>query len=352
MQVKPERLAGVLARPVLPGFFLVFGEEPLQRTESVDAIRAAVRAARVDERLVFDAAVGLDWAAVEAEAGSLSLFASKRLIEIHLGGRKPDKQGIATLKALTALQGEDVWLVTADALGREEQASEWYRAIEGRGVVVACRLLENQAFRDWLAARAQACGRRLAPAAVEVLALRAEGNLLAAAQEIDKLVLLVDTPTLDAEQVLAAVADSTRYDPFKLVDAALAGDTARTIRMIRGLRAEGQEPVLLSWLVNRELRLLSKLADAGRNLDAQFAAERVWQSRQPLLRRALQRLPPAALVTLLRDSLRVDMLIKGVAPGQPWDELESLYVALAGGPWLGELALKRAEGCPVRAGRR
>lgn len=342
MLVKPERLASVLARPAPPAFFLVWGEEPLQRMESVDAIRAAVRAAGVDERLVFDAAVGLDWAAIEAEAGSLSLFASKRLIEIHLGAKKPDKQGVATLKKLTALAGEDAWLVTADALGREEQASDWYRAIDGRGAVVACRLLEGQAFRDWLAARAQARGRRLAPEAVEVLALRAEGNLLAAAQEVDKLVLLVDTPTVEAEQVLAAVADSTRYDQFKLVDAALAGEAPRTIRMIRGLRAEGVEPVLLSWLVNRELRLLSKLAEAGRSLDAQFAAERVWQSRQPLLRRALQRLPADAIVRLLRDSLRVDRLVKGAAPGDPWDELESLYVALAGGPWLGELASRCA----------
>ncbi|MGE3774796.1 MAG: DNA polymerase III subunit delta, partial [Gammaproteobacteria bacterium] len=113
-------------------------------------------------------------------------------------------------------------------------------------------------------------------------------------------------------------------------------------RMIRGLRAEGVEPVLLSWLVNRELRLLSKLAEAGRSLDAQFAAERVWQSRQPLLRRALQRLPADAIVRLLRDSLRVDRLVKGAAPGDPWDELESLYVALAGGPWLGELASRCA----------
>ncbi|MGE3773968.1 MAG: DNA polymerase III subunit delta, partial [Gammaproteobacteria bacterium] len=248
MLVKPERLASVLARPAPPAFFLVWGEEPLQRMESVDAIRAAVRAAGVDERLVFDAAVGLDWAAIEAEAGSLSLFASKRLIEIHLGAKKPDKQGVATLKKLTALAGEDAWLVTADALGREEQASDWYRAIDGRGAVVACRLLEGQAFRDWLAARAQARGRRLAPEAVEVLALRAEGNLLAAAQEVDKLVLLVDTPTVEAEQALAAVADSTRYDQFKLVDAALAGEAPRTLLRIPRIPAEGVVPVLLSWL--------------------------------------------------------------------------------------------------------
>lgn len=342
MQLKPDRLAGALARPTPPACWLVYGDEPQQRTECVDAIRAAVRAGGVDERLVFDSAVGIDWAQVQAEAGSLSLFATKRLIEIHLGGKKPDKQGVATLKALAAQQGDDVYLVTADALGREEQNSDWYRAIDSRGAVVACRPLDAAAFRDWLAARARARGRELSAEALEVLALRAEGNLLAAAQEIDKLVLLVDSREVDAEQVLAAVADSSRYDVFKLVDAALAGDSARTIRMLRGLRAEGVEPVMVSWLVNRELRLLSRLAQAGRNLEAQFAAERVWQSRQPLLRRAVQRLSVAELATLLRDSVRVDLMVKGAASGQPWDELESLYIALAGGPWFGELAGRRA----------
>lgn len=342
MLVKPDRLAGLLTRPSPPSLYLIHGDEPLQRIESVDAVRAAARANGVDERLVFDSAVGIDWGRVQAEAGSLSLFASKRLIEIHLGGKKPDKAGIATLKALAAQQGEDLYLVTADALGRDEQNSDWYRAFDSRGAVVACRPLEAAAFRDWLKARAASRERELTAEAVDVLALRAEGNLLAAAQEIDKLVLLVDERQIGAEQVLAAVADSSRYDVFKLVDAALAGDPVRTVRMIRGLRAEGVEPVMMSWLVNRELRLLSKLAQAGRGIEATFAAERVWQSRQPLLRRALQRLPAAQLAALLRDSVRVDLMAKGAAQGQPWDELESLYIALAGGPWFGELAPRRA----------
>lgn len=342
MQVKPDRLEGLLARPALPAMFLVHGEEPLQRMECVDAVRRAVRAAGVDERLVFDSAVGIDWAHVQAEAGSLSLFATRRLIEINLGGKKPDKLGAAALKALAAQQGDDIFLVTAEALPRDELNSEWCRALDSRGAIVQCRALAPEEFRQWLQARAAARGRQLSPEAVEILALRAEGNLLAAAQEIDKLVLVVDDPEVSAEQVIAAVADSSRYDTFKLVDAAIAGDAPRTLRMIRGLRAEGSEPVMLSWLINRELRLLSRLSQAGRNLEAAFAAERVWQSRQSLLRRALQRLSAAELNALLRDSVRVDLMVKGAAVGLPWDELESLYIALAGGPWFGELAARRA----------
>lgn len=342
MQVKPERLAGVLARPAPPTFFFVWGEEPQQRVESVDAIRGAQRAGGVDERLVFDAVSGVDWSAIEIEAGSPSLFAAKRLIEIHLGARKPDRRAAGGLATLAGLSGTDVWLVTCEAaLSRDEQTSAWYRALDARGAVVPCRPLVGSAFENWLAARARARGRTLTPEASAVLALRAEGNLLAAAQEIDKLALLVETTSVTAEQALAAVADSSRYDPFKLVDAALAGEIPRTVRILRGLRSEGVEPVVLSWLVNRELRLLLRLSEARSNLAAQLRAERVWKSRESLLRQALERLPHAALVALLRDGLRVDMVVKGAASGLAWEELETIYLALAGGPWLGELARSR-----------
>ena len=156
MQVKPDRLAGLLARPDLPAMFFIHGEEPLQRTECVDAVRRAVRAAGVDERLVFDSAVGIDWAQVQAEAGSLSLFASRRLIEINLGGKKPDRHGAAALKALAAQQGDDVFIVTAEALSRDDLNSEWCRALDGRGASVQCRALDPADFRQWLQARAAA----------------------------------------------------------------------------------------------------------------------------------------------------------------------------------------------------
>jgi DNA polymerase-3 subunit delta len=347
MQARPERLPGLLARQPLPPIFLVFGEEPLQRIESVDALRAAARGAGLEERIVFDAAIGIEWPRVLAEAGSLSLFASRRLIEIHLGAKKPDRQAAAALVALAAQRGDDVFVVTAETLRGEDQGSEWFRALDARGVVVPCRALELSALRAWLAQRAAARGLELADDAVEVLALRAEGNLLAAAQEIDKLALIVDSPAVDAAQVLAAVADSSRYDPFKLVDAAVGGDSVRTLRILRGLRAEGSEPVMLGWAVNRELRLLARLAMNERGPDAGFAAERVRPFRQPLLRRALQRLTPAAINALLRDSVRVDLMLKGATQGQPWDALESLYLALAGGPWFGELAADQPRQTPA-----
>ena len=166
---------------------------------------------------------------------------------------------------------------------------------------------------------------------------RTEGNLLAAAQEIDLLALLVPQRDIGLEDALGAVGESARYDVYKVVDSALAGDAVRALRMLRGVRDEGADPIVIGWSAGRELRTLSRLSGA-RNLEAGFAAERVWQSRQPLLRRALQRLRGAQIDRLLRESVRIDLLAKGVGTGDAWEELESLLVAVAGGPWLGALA--------------
>ena len=43
MQIKPEQLAAHLGNQLLP-LYVISGEEPLQREESIDAIRAAAPA--------------------------------------------------------------------------------------------------------------------------------------------------------------------------------------------------------------------------------------------------------------------------------------------------------------------
>jgi DNA polymerase-3 subunit delta len=204
-------------------------------------------------------------------------------------------------------------------------------------MVVACKLPEGAEFRLWLQARCLARGKTLEPEVADLLAARTEGNLLAAAQEIDLLMLLVDDATITLAHALAAVSDSARYDVYKVVDSALEGDIPRAVRMLRGVRDEGSDAIVIGWSAGRELRILNKAATA-RNVDAVFSAERVWSSRQPLLRRALQRQTPARLEALLRESVRIDQVIKGMGEGDPWEALESLLIALAGGPALGLLA--------------
>lgn len=333
MKLRLEQLAGHLRQPLAP-LYLIHGDEPFQAGEAAAAIRAAARDQGHAEREVLDVDPGFDWARLQVAADSLSLFGARRVLELRLPTGKPGDAGAKALVAYAArLPADTVTLILSGRLDAQQQRSKWYRALEAAGVTIPIWPVEPARLPQWLRGRLQARGLEPDSEALRLLAERVEGNLLAADQEIEKLRLLNGPGPLDAQAVAAAVSDSARYELFGLADAALAGDAARTARMLDGLREEGQEPALVLWLLSRELRQMVALGEAvraGTSPDAALGRLRVRDSHKALLRTALQRLPVGAWAALLRRAGRVDRVIKGVETGNPWDELLQLSMGVAG----------------------
>ncbi len=334
MQLRPEQLADHLQRDLLP-VYLVHGEEPLQRDEACDAIRAAARARGFEERQVFDVERGFDWSRLTEAGAALSLFASREILEVRLPTGKPGDAGGKALRALAESPDPDkLLLVVTGKLETAARRSRWFTALEQAGASIACHMLERRRLGEWIRARMRRAGLAPEEAAVTLLAERVEGNLLAAAQEIEKLALL-HAGAVSVQDVARSVADSARFDPFALVDAALAGEAAGCVRMLGILREEGVAPPLILWALVREIRLLAEAAEARRRSgspDAVFARHRVWKSRQRLLTRALERRPPEAWRALLREAEAVELVVKGQRPGEAWGELIQLTLSFAGRP--------------------
>ncbi len=320
MRVRPDQLAAHL-RKTLASLYLVFGEEPLQSQEAADALRAAARERGYDERECLTVETGFDWDTLRRRAASRSLFASRRLLELRLGNAKPGDAGAKALSEYAARPADDtVLLITAGKLDWATQKSRWFAALDGAGVVVQAAPVEPGQLPGWIDRRLRSRGLNPTPDAVTLLSERVEGNLLAAAQEIEKLALLVAGRELTVEAVLAAVGDNARYSIYDFVDAALLGKPERVTRILDGLRGEGVEPVLANWALHQEIRRLAALAfarDHGQALEAALAEQKVWDKRKPLLRQALQRLTLAACRRLLRACARTDRLVKGVEAGSP-----------------------------------
>ena len=339
MQLRPDQLEAHLKKTLAPVYFLT-GDEPLQMTEAADALRAAARARGYTDREVLSVEAGFDWDQLLAAAGSLSLFAERRILELRLPTGKPGDAGGKALRAYVERPPEDtVLIVLAGKLEPAARKSKWVQALEQAGVMLTLWPVDAQRLPAWIRQRMQGRGLKPEPEAVALLAERVEGNLMAAAQEIEKLVLLHGPGPLDAATVQAAVADSARFDVFGLVDTALAGEVARSQRMLTGLRGEGVEPVLILWALTREIRSLAAMAAEvarGTSPGQVMAKCRVWDSRKAPIGAALGRLRPARLQGLLRQAAELDRIIKGQAPGNPWDELVQLTLRLAG------LELRRA----------
>lgn len=331
MKIYPEKLPAALDKGLAP-LYLVAGDEPLLVEEAADAVRAAARAAGFAEREVHFAEPGFDWQQLAAAAASLSLFAARRLIELRLPGGKPGEAGGRVLQSFAENPPEDTLLLVIAP--RPDGRAAWVKALESAGVHVPCWPLDAARLPAWIEARMRRRGLAPEPDAVALLAARVEGNLLAAAQEIDKLALLAGTrEPLTAEAVAAAVADSARFDVFGCVDAALAGRGERALRMAAGLRAEGGAAVLLLGMLVRELRAMARIAaelESGAPEGAVFARHRVWEKRKPVVRQALRRVRAAGWRRLLLKAGRVDRIAKGMAPGEAWDELVKLLAETAG----------------------
>lgn len=330
--LRPEHLPEALGRGLKP-VWLVFGEEPLLQLECADLIRRAARDSGCVEREIWHADAGFDWNRLHESAGSLSLFGDRRLLELRLE-RLPLADGQKAIADWCGRPGDDtVLLITANALDRKQQSAAWVSAIDKVGGIVQCWPVDRARLPDWIRRRLALHGITASEDAVALLADRVEGNLLAAQQEIDRLALLFGKGNLDAGQLAAVVSDNARYDIPGTLDAALAGQAARALHMLEGLREEGESTVPLLFLLQRDLRWLlvaGEQVTAGRSEAQAMQSSGAWPSRQAALAPVLRRLRLPALRALLADCAKAEKVNKGQAPGEAWDVMATLLLRVAG----------------------
>jgi DNA polymerase-3 subunit delta len=301
LRLTVDSLAGQLAGSLLP-VYLVSGDEPLLSAEALDSIRARARALGFEEReQLFIERSAADWERALGAMRNRSLFAPRRILELRLASGKPG-HGAAALLRLIAAAGDDLLLlIVTGALDRDAAGAEWVRAAEQRGAWLALRPPEAARYPDWLRERARRAGLSLSADALALLAACTEGNLLAAQQEIDQLALSYGSGTeLSAAQLAEAAGENARFEVPALMAAIAAGDAARALRVLAGLRAEGDEPVRILWWLVRALHAGPRGAR------------------------------PVSTARLVARAALADRVAKGQAHGQAWDVMALLVAELCG----------------------
>lgn len=333
MRLRIDQLSEHLKKGLAP-IYLLTGDEPLQLGEAADAVRKQARAEGYSGRDILDAGKGFDWNELNAEANSLSLFAERRILDLRLTSAAIGKAGSEALCDYASRPPADtLLLITCPKLDRNQQNSKWAKTLDQTGVMVQIWPIEGPRLQPWIEKRLRQHGLTPEPEVVPMLAERVEGNLLAAAQEIDKLLLLNGPGIIGISQLTEAVADSARFDVFGLVDSALLGKPARVARMLNGLRAEGVPPAVVLWALAREIRQLASMAfdmERGTGADQAMAAHRVWNQRKAIVRQGLTRLRRRRWQQLLASCARTDRTIKGQEKGDPWELLRTITLTMAG----------------------
>ena len=326
MKLTLDSLASHLEQRLLPAY-LVSGDEPLLTAEAGDAIRVRARAAGFTEREVHFLERGSDWDDVRASAANLSLFASRRLVELRLPTARLGAAGNNALLGLLERDDADtLLLILAPRLDRDAQGTQWFRALEARGGWVPVWPVEADKLVGWLRARCRQLRLEADEQALALLAERTEGNLLAAHQELEKLRLLAPAGAVTPDTVLASVADSARFDVFRLSEAVLEGETGRALRVLAGLRSEGTEQTLVLWALTKALRDLWGAVSAGGTGRARGG----WQRQTAALDKAVRRAPRLSFRALTLRAARADRMIKGRLQGNAWDEMALLAADICG----------------------
>ena len=335
MRLKPEQLSAALQKGLMPVYF-ISGDEPLQLGEMADSIRKTARKAGFENREILSAETGFEWNQLAFSADSMSIFSDKKIIDLRLPSATPGAEGSKALIAYCERLPEDtLLLITAGKLASGALKTRWLEALDKAGIIIQAWPLEGQELIRWLQQRMQQRGLHAETDGLRILASRIEGNLLAAAQEIEKLYVLYGTGNLSNQQIHDVVADSSRYDVFKLMDSVLAANVNRIFKILSGLRAEGIAAPVVLWAVTREARVLIKIQQAisdGQNRELAFKNNQIWDKRKQLVSNALNRLNVSDLNSILVLSAKADRQIKGQQQGDAWETLLALCLMFANYP--------------------
>ena len=332
MRLDISQLKQHLNQQLSPLYMLV-GDEPLSQSECLDAIRLAARKAGADERTSYTTERSFNWQTIGQFSHSMSLFASKRILEIHIANGKPGVEGGKALAELANnLMAETTVIITLPNLEREAKNSAWFTALQAASTLIELKEIPSSQLSQWLATRLKLQNQSTDAATLAFIAHQVEGNLLAAHQEVQKLGLLYPAGEISAEAVRDAVLNVSRYDAFQLGEAVLAGDAERTARILQGLQDEGEQAVAvmnpLMWVLRPLVRI--KYAEKnGENIANAMTNARIYGERQNLVKRALGRLSMRTLEAALQKLCDIDKTAKGVMQGDAWLELSRLCFGLA-----------------------
>jgi len=333
MRLSIDQLSSHLQRKELAPIYLLSGDEPLQMMEAADQIRRQAKLAGA-ERTVLSVDKSFEWHQLLSESASMSLFASKRLLELRMNDQSAGKEGSDVLTRYAENPVVDTTLlITMEKIDKRSQQSRWFKAIDQVGAILQIWPIEPSRLPEWITQRLKLQVKRIDRLAASLIAQRTEGNLLAAKQELDKLVLLTDGEEITLQQVQDSVTDSTRYGVFMLIEHALMGEVARIAGMIRGLRQEGIEPIGLFGAIMWELRRLCAISaqiNSGVSKDRVFSDYKIWNQRQTAINKVLLRFTSRELDKLLADAVLIDKSLKGAVKRNPWELMESLLFRLAG----------------------
>lgn len=333
MKISLQQLSQNLKQRLAP-IYLISGDEHFLVQEAIELIRKTAIEKEFSARESFHIESGFNWQVFLSAVDNLSLLSEPTIVELKFPTAKLGDDGAKVLLNYATNPAKDkILIIIMPKLEAASQKTKWFKAMDTAAIVVQVWPIDIAQLPQWIVNRLKQYNLNADSEGIKILADYVEGNLLAAAQEIEKLSLLYSgEKKLSTEQIIAAITDNARFDMFDLVDEALAGNGKRVMRILDGLHDEGVEPVLVLWAITRELRSLigiKKAIQQSNNFETAASSMYINFKRKNIIKNAVQKHSLQNLEKILHQAGKIDLVIKGAQSGNVWLELQKIYLALA-----------------------
>lgn len=323
----------VLSKKTLHLIYLVSGDEFLLVQEACNTIRKYAVSSGYEEREIFHIEPGFNWEFFLNRVNNSSLFGNQVLIELHLKSKLTDSGSKILQNYAQHPPLNKILLIITNKLDFAQQKTVWFKAIESHGYVLFIRPIDYAQMPPWIANRMLAAGLKIDPKGLKLLVDHTAGNLLAAAQEIEKLVLLYGQGNITIEQISEVLADNARFNIYNLLDAAMNNNPHAINRILTNLKNGNIDPTLILWIITNELRSLINISYSLKkevNIEEALTQNNIWYKQKQQIKKILSRCDLAQLHNLLKKALSIDLIIKGAnTQNLLWHELERFCLNLA-----------------------
>ncbi|CAK9885747.1 MAG: DNA polymerase III subunit delta [Candidatus Erwinia impunctatus] len=326
--------AGQLAAQLREGLrscYLLTGNDPLLLQEAQDQIRQQGRENGFDEHITFAIEPNTDWNEVFSHCHSLSLFSSRQSLLLIFPESGLSAPIASQLEKLTTQLHDDLLLILRiTKVSKAQENSHWFKSLPAHSVQVICQTPDHAQLPRWVAQRVRQKGMTIDDEAIRLLCYCYEGNLLGLSQALERLSLLWPDGKLSLLRVEQDINDAAHFTPFQWVDALLEGKAKRALHILRQMKAQDEEPLILLRTVQREVMLLITLQTHRHSLPLRqlFDQHRVWQNRRPMLENALSRLTITHITRAVALLTTIELTLKQDYGHTVWQELEALSLLL------------------------
>jgi DNA polymerase-3 subunit delta len=331
MRIYHNQLTNTLSQGFKP-VWLVFGDEPWQKDNSLTAIKQHCQQQGFSEIVRFSADDKFDWNILVQEYQAMSLFAAQRIIEIELVTGKIAEAGSKILLKLSENFHQDVQLIfhgpKFDASG---QKRKWFKTLEQLGCFIPLYDIEGRQLQQWLNQQIQQHKLNIHNDVIPLMIELFEGNLSALEQELQKFSLLFGAQLITAEDAEKLLIKQAKFNPFQVIDTLLSGNITKCISMLDQLQHEGAAIGQLVWFIHKEITQLSSMLEQleqGTSINDIYKKYRIWDKKKPLYQYALNNITRNNLSQAQARLAQTDLLSKTSSDFNPFILLADVCISL------------------------